>query len=75
MRKIEFNLPSGFAIPEGKQVGSRVKVMAEIELKPNGRACLAELDGVAMPGYQGDDYKHGYSKPPGMENYNREMEE
>lgn len=55
MKKIEFNLPKGFVVPETKTEGDEVEVLATIELKANGRACLVAVDGHDMPGYEKDD--------------------
>ena len=67
-RKVEFTLPAGWTAPEGKKEGDKVTVLAEIQLKANGRACLTELDEIAMPGYSDSDepkYKPGMETPPG----------
>lgn len=69
MKPIEFKLPADWKAPEGKQAGDKIDCVCEIELKPNGMACLTELDDAPMPGY-GDDkesgkYKPGMEQPPG----------
>lgn len=54
-KKIEFDAPDGFVLPEGKAVNDDIEVMATIRMKPSGRLCLVELDGVRMPGYRDDE--------------------
>ena len=52
MKRIEFKLPEGFSIPTGKMPGDDIEVLATLRLKENGSsACIVELDGVPMPGY------------------------
>lgn len=62
LKKIEFELPAGWQLPEGKKAGDRVEGVYELELKPNGMACLASLDDVPMPGYTDDDYDEDESQ-------------
>jgi len=54
-KRIEFDSPPGFALPEGKAVGDDIEVMASVRVKPDGRLCLVELDGNRMPGYKEGD--------------------
>ncbi len=54
-KRIEFDAPEGFSLPEGKQVGDDIEVMATIRVKPDGRLCLVEIDGHRMPGYRDDE--------------------
>lgn len=51
MKKVEFKLPAGFALPEGKTDGDDFAAMCDFEIKPDGSVCLAKIGGVSMPGY------------------------
>lgn len=55
-KRIEFDPPEDFSIPEGKTSGDDFDIVATIRIKPDGRLCLVALDGARMPGYtDGDD--------------------
>lgn len=49
--KIEFVTPEGLTLPEGTQPGDKVELMAEFQVKPDGRMCIVSIEGAAMPGY------------------------
>lgn len=44
-------------VPEGKTAGDTIEMMAEFQLKPNGKICLVSIEGNDMPGYKDDDDK------------------
>lgn len=50
-KEIKFQLPDGFSVPEGHGIGDEIEVLATLRLEDGGRACLVEVDGKAMPGY------------------------
>lgn len=52
--RVEFKLPAGFQLPEGKGEGDDIQVLATLEIKGDGTACLVKLGDVPMDGY-GDD--------------------
>ena len=54
-KRIEFDAPEGFVLPEGKAVGDDVELMATVRMKPDGRLCLVEIDGVRMKGFRDDE--------------------
>lgn len=54
-KRIEFDAPDGFVLPEGKAVGDDFELMATIRMKPDGRLCIVELDGNRMPGFRDDE--------------------
>lgn len=54
-KRIEFEAPKGFVLPEGKGEGDDVEVLATVRAKSDGRLCLVELDGHRMPGYRDDE--------------------
>jgi len=54
-KRIEFDAPDGWNLPEGKAVGDDIEVMATVRVKPDGRLCLVELDEHKMPGYRDDE--------------------
>jgi hypothetical protein len=59
---VEFTPPKGFMVPEGKMAGDTIELMAEFQLKPNGKICLVSIEGNDMPGYKDDgaDDDKGY---------------
>lgn len=57
MNKVEFKLPAGFSIPEGKGAGDDFESMATFDIKENGDVCLAKIGDVPMPGYDDADEK------------------
>jgi hypothetical protein len=59
-KEIRFQLPEGFSVPEGHGEGDHIDVLATLELEADGRACLKEIDGHAMPGYDEDGDKRSY---------------
>jgi len=54
-KRIEFDAPEGFVLPEGKGVGDDVEVLATVRAKSDGRLCLVELDGHRMKGFKEDE--------------------
>lgn len=54
-KRIEFNPPEGFSLPEGKAVGDDIEVMATVRMKPDGSLCLVAINDSRMPGYRDDD--------------------
>lgn len=54
-KRIEFDAPEGWALPEGKAIGDDVEVLATVRAKSDGRLCLVELDGHKMKGYKDDE--------------------
>lgn len=54
-KRIEFDPPEGFVMPEGVAENEDFEVMAAVRVKPDGRLCLVELDGIRMPGFKEDD--------------------
>jgi len=59
-KEIRFSLPEGFSVPEGHGEGDEIEVLATIKLEAGGKACLYEIDGHAMPGYEDDEDKRSY---------------
>lgn len=63
-KRIEFDAPEGFVLPEGKAINEDIECMAVVRMKADGRLCLVELNGERMPGYKEDDDEHqGKSYP------------
>lgn len=54
-KRVEFDPPNGFILPEGKDVNEDIELMATVRMKPGGRLCLVALDGNKMPGYRDDE--------------------
>lgn len=54
-KRVEFDAPSGWVSPEGVGENEDIELMASVRVKPGGRLCLVELDGIRMPGYRKDD--------------------
>lgn len=54
-KRIEFDAPDGFVLPEGLGVDDDIEIMATVRMKPDGRLCLVELDGTRMPGFRDDE--------------------
>lgn len=54
-KRIEFEPPSGWTIPEGKSVGDDIELMATVRVKPDGRLCLVALNDEKMPGFRDDE--------------------
>lgn len=54
-KRIEFDAPAGWSLPEGKATGDDVEVLATIRAKSDGRLCLVELDGHRMKGFRDDE--------------------
>lgn len=54
-KRVEFDAPEGFVLPEGKAVNDDIELMATVRMKTDGRLCLVELDGVRMPGFKEDE--------------------
>lgn len=52
MKEIRFMLPEGFSVPEGHGEGDEIEVLATLRLESGGKACLKEVDGHALPGYE-----------------------
>ncbi len=44
-------------MPEGTKAGDKVSLMTEYEVKPDGKLCIASIEDVAMPGYDGTEEK------------------
>lgn len=42
-------------VPEGHSEGDDIEVLATLRLEAGGRACLKEVDGHALPGYEEED--------------------
>lgn len=53
-KKVVFELPEGFEVPEGIVEGETFETGATLRVEPNGKVCLIELDGFVMPGYDGE---------------------
>jgi hypothetical protein len=68
-KKIEFSLPEGFVVPESSsKVGDEFEVLATIQVKSGGKACLVAIDGYRMPGYtDGDDRSYEDAAAEAME--------
>lgn len=64
MKKVEFKLPAGFQIPEGKKAGDDFESMAMFEIKENGEVCLAKIGDVPMPGYDDAEEKSEPDETP-----------
>ena len=54
-KRIEFDPPEGFVLPEGKAVGDDIELMATVRVKPDGRLCLVALNDERMPGFRDDE--------------------
>lgn len=54
-KRIEFDAPDGWSLPEGKATGDDVEVLATVRAKSDGRLCLVELDGHRMKGFRDDE--------------------
>lgn len=54
-KKIEFNLPEGFSVPDDVSENGQFQALATIQLKDGGKACLVAIDDYRMPGYQEKD--------------------
>lgn len=54
-KRIEFDPPEGFTLPEGKAVGDDIELMATVRVKPDGRLCLVALNDERMPGFRDDE--------------------
>lgn len=54
-KRIEFDAPDGWVLPEGKAVGDDIESMTIVRMKSDGRLCLVELDGVRMKGFREDE--------------------
>jgi hypothetical protein len=54
-KRIEFDAPDGWVLPEGKAIDDDFEVLATVRMKKGGRLCLVELDGHKMPGYRDDE--------------------
>lgn len=54
-KRIEFDLPDGFVVPEDLSSNQQFEALATIKLKDDGKACLVALDDYRMPGYQEED--------------------
>ena len=50
--KIEFTPPPGWKAPEGAKPGDIIQVTFDVELKPDGKACLVKMEGSPLPGYE-----------------------
>lgn len=61
-KKIEFDLPDGFSIPEGMSTNGEFDTLATVRIKDDGSACLVALDGYRMPGYQEGDEQESEDK-------------
>lgn len=58
MKKITFEIPDGFAVPEGLESGDEFDASATFKIEDNGKKlCLLAVDGVALPGYEKDAEK------------------
>jgi len=54
MKAIMFTLPDSVQVPDGKGPGDSFQAMATFQLKPNGKACLTEVDGEPLDGYKSE---------------------
>lgn len=54
-KRIEFDLPEGFPIPDQLSESGEFDALATIQIKEDGTACLVALEGYRMPGYTEDD--------------------
>lgn len=54
-KRIEFDPPEGFSLPEGKAVNDDIEVMATVRMKPDGRLCLVAVNDERMPGFRDDE--------------------
>jgi len=66
-KRIEFDLPDGFTIPDGISSDGEFETLATIKMKDDGSVCLVALDGYRMPGYREEDEpetedKRGYAQ-------------
>lgn len=58
-KKIEFELPEGYSLPDGVSTNGQFETLATLALKSNGKACLVAIDGYRMPGYTERDEDNG----------------
>lgn len=68
-KRIEFELPEGLSLPDGISKSGSFEVLATLQLKDDGKACLKALDGYLMPGYQekdSDDKSYASAASEGM---------
>lgn len=45
-------MPEGFISPEGHGEGDEIEVLATLKLEAGGKACLVEIDGYELAGYE-----------------------
>ena len=64
-KKIEFALPRDFSPPDDAEPGEEFDVLATIQLKKDGRACLVAIDEHRMPGYKEGDKEEPEEKYDG----------
>jgi hypothetical protein len=58
MKKVTFEIPDGYVVPEGIADGDTFTASVTMKLEDNGkRLCLTEVDGIPMPGYEDDAAK------------------
>lgn len=75
-KPIEMPIPTGMWL-ENAEVGSRVDLYAQFEIKGDGTMCIASIEGHPMPGYdlsENDQFVRGYGKSEFSYNYRKAME-
>lgn len=69
-RKVEFQIPKEFVMPEGAQPGETFSAVCDFELKDNGTCCLTTMGDAKMPGYDGNESEHR----KGYDDYTKSMQ-
>lgn len=62
-KKVEFQPPKDFAIPEGLSAGERFDSVCTFELKDTGTVCMTMMGDADMPGYGKEEKAEHESKP------------
>ncbi len=68
-KKVEFDPPKGFVLPEGVQAGEEFDLVCTFRTKQDGKICLTQLGDTKMPGY--DDKKESR---PSYSGYTKELQ-
>lgn len=50
-KKVEFQIPEGFMLPEGAEPGEDFDLVCSLRVKSGGTLCLTKIGDVEMPGY------------------------
>jgi hypothetical protein len=74
-KRIEFDLPDGFSLPDGISTNGEFDALATIKLKDDGSACLVAIDGHRMPGYTDESDEDESSEKPDNKSYSEASSE